>query len=266
MTPFTRIVWKNEKSRDKWGPRLRRIRRLYQETEWEMTKRGYRKAATVHITFDNYFKIATRLIDDELLFLPIAKSSYYSGFSHCHRTPRRGQPYFIYGVLSRNKKDALRFKEMSSSPEKVHLELGKLLGYPRCCTVSFNQRWGAGIIDPMWEAALKTKGAKLTGDNDRQIVEITPSPYCNQLLRYFGIRITSHLPCSFDCKETIKKGKEWERVMKSIDREAYGWLKELLSLPLVWDAYRGILQVNIPLFLGITTTGYTEEKFIIKTK
>jgi hypothetical protein len=266
IRPFVRLIWKNQEARALWAPRLTRISRMYSTAEWDMTKLGYRKAATAHITSNNMWEVLNKVEEDGMVFSPIAKSAYYEGFSHTHIHPQEGEPYFIYGALAKDKETALAFKHHSSDRELVHLELGKLLGYPECCINAFNQRWKEGKIDPMWDAALATEGATLMEKGGTSCAKIKVLPECNQLLRYFGARITSHLPCSFSCKETARIGANWVKVMRRIDREALEWLLELLSLPLTWDAYRGILQVSNKLFLGITTTGYTDSKFVIEAK
>lgn len=272
ITPFTRIVWKNRKIKELWEPRLSRISRLQNLAEYETVKLGYRKGATIHLTFDNAFDLFSKVTEDNLYFLPIAKSGYYSGFSHCHRPVKPGDPYFIYGVLARDREVARRFKEASSSPDRVHLDVGKALGYPSCCTEAFNKRWRAGKIDPMWEAALETIDREsvvsepMEDEGTKHTVVCKPSPEANQMLRYFGARITTHLPCSFNCNKTLEVAEDWKETMKEIDPIAYEWLVKLLKKPLVWDAYYGILQVSNELLVGVTTTGFTQDRFIIKTK
>lgn len=271
ITPFTRICWKDRKTRELWGPRLSRISRIQNLAEYETVRLGHRDAATIHFTFDDTFELLSKVTEDNLYYLPIAKSGFYEGFSHFHRPVEQGKPYFIYGVLARDRETAKRFRETSSSQERVHFEVGKDLGYPSCCVSAFNRRWREEKIDPMWEAALETEkrtidSEPLEDEGVKHTIVCKPLPEANQLLRYFGARITTHLPCSFSCSETVKIAEYWKKTMREIDSTAYGWLEELLKMPLVWDAYKGILQVNNSLFTGVTTTGFTDNKFVIETK
>ena len=265
IRPFTRIVWKSKEAKTLWAPRLNAISALYNNAEWETLIGGSRRAATIQITLDSLFEDTERIALNSLIFLPIAKSACYSGFSHRHIPPKPGESFHVYGVIARNKEDAIAFRKVSNDPEKVHYILGEMLGYPKCCIEAFNERWKGGSIDPIWEAALATKERKIEKNGYRRIISLKPSIYCNQMLRYFGARITSHLPCSFDCNETERIGKKWAKKMREIDKEAFSWLKELLTLPLRWDAYRGILEVQNKLFLGVTTTGFTEDRLIVNS-
>jgi len=125
------------------------------------------------------------------------------------------------------------------------------------------------LVSVAFEAAEETASYGCCGggaiSSDRNRIKLDSiAEECNQMLRYFGCRITSHLPHSFDCEETKELGQEWLEVMEDIDSEATKWLKELLTLPLKWEAYRGIVEVDNKLFKGITTTGYTKEKKIIE--
>ena len=272
MIPFTRLIWKSERNKERWKSRLERISRMQSLAEYETVRQGYREAATIHLTFDNSFELLSKITEDNLYFLPIAKSAFYEGFSHLHLSVQRGKPYFIYGVLSRNREKALRFKEASNDPTKVHFEVGRMLGYPQCCIEAFNKRWREGKIDPMWEAALETLDKELPisesmrGEGVKHTLVCRPFPEANQLLRYFGARITTHLPHSFSCSETLKVAEYWKETMREIDSSAYRWLEKLLKMPLVWDAYRGIVQVSNALFIGITTTGFSKDRYLIKTR
>ena len=77
-------------------------------------------------------------------------------------------------------------------------------------------------------------------------------PEANCLLRYFGARIVSHLPCSPVCEGTRKVGVRWLEIMRDIDEEAAGWLVKLLSSETTWDSYHGVVQVETPYFIGVT--------------
>lgn len=261
IRPFTRIVWKGKNLQSM----LNEVSRLYTMAEWETVKRGLRRVATVHLTYDNTYDMLQQMAKDKLIFIPIAKSAYYSGFSHRHIPPRQGEPYFIYGVLARNWKDAWTFTKASEDPHLVHKVVGKLLGYPTCCIEAFNDRWKQGIIDPIWEAGCEM-AVPIKVREDKWLLNAKPSIYTNQMLRYFGIRITSHLPCSFDCTATEEVGAIWSETMESISPKVYKQLVKLLQMPIVWDAYHGIVQVNTPLFIGISTTGYTDDNRVIVTK
>jgi len=152
------------------------------------------------------------------------------------------------------------FEEYSLSRPVNHVGIGKLLGYPDCCLGFFDNNWSKTSIDPMYEAAIVTDGAKIKG----RVATVKVHPYCNNLLRYFGIRITPHLTCSLNCKKTIKWGKKWFKVMSEIDEEAANWAKELLSMPLTWSCYKGVTIIDAPIFRGISNSDGALEKKTVK--
>jgi len=84
------------------------------------------------------------------------------------------------------------------------------------------------------------------------------------LLRYFGVRIISHFPCNFKCKESLKIAKKWLGVMYDLDADATEWLKHLLSKIQRWDSLNGVVEVHTPYFIGITHTyPYIDKKRVI---
>ncbi|GAG95922.1 unnamed protein product, partial [marine sediment metagenome] len=65
------------------------------------------------------------------------------------------------------------------------------------------------------------------------------------------------------CKKTIKWGEEWIEVMRQIDDEATDWLIELLSMPLTWSAYKGIVIIDTPLFRAVANSDTTLVKKVV---
>lgn len=257
IRPFTRLIWKSNEIRDEWEPKLNRAASVYHQTEWEMTARGKRKCGTIHVDRDNFNEMFKRFTENDLFFYPIAKSAKYGGFAHKHIQPKEGEPYYVYGAFGRDPKDVMAFKEYERETGD-HESIGDLLGYPRCCQKKFTERWPESI-DPIFESGEEVEEA------ENGVIEIkTIPPEANQMLRYFGIRITSHLPCSMKCEKTIELGDEWFSVMKDVDKKGAEFNRRLLEQPIEWNAFRGILEVKTPLFMGITTTGFTEKKKIIR--
>lgn len=264
LIPFTRCIWRNKECKAEWEPKLREASRIYNISEWKMVAEHKRKCGTIHVNKNNFEQMLDKLAEDGLFFKPIARTASYQGFSHRHIVPKSNEDYNVYGVLAYDKDDALEFAKLSNSRDKnMHIGIGELLGYPRCCSDAFTERWSGGIIDPIFEAAMKTKNVEYHHEDSVLLLKLDKVPIeTNQMLRYFGLRTTSHLPCAFDCKETIKIAKNWKDVMKKTDEKAFDYLKELLEMPLRWDSYHGIVICTTPIFRGVTTTGYNERRII----
>ncbi len=254
---FTRLIWKSNDIRNEWEPKLNRAADVYHKAEWEMTARGKRKCGTIHVDQNNFDEMFKKFTENDLFFYPVAKSARYGGFSHKHIPPKEGEDYYVYGAFGKDPKDVMSFKKYEKETGD-HESIGDLLGYPECCQKSFSNRWPEDI-DPIFKSAKKVKKPD---DNVIEIDEIQPET--NQMLRYFGVRITSHLPCSMKCENTMELGNEWFSIMEDIDKKGAKFAKNLLNQPIEWNAYRGILEVETPLFIGITTTSFTDKKKIVR--
>jgi hypothetical protein len=261
ITPVTQVVYWDRELEETWSPRLKRIHQTYNQAEIDTFLRGMRRVYVYHVNslrFDESYRF---LRENNLVFYPTNKSGIYQGFSHKHLPVEKGKAYTLYGAVV--KSDDMRagelFTEYSLSRPTNHVGIGKLLGYPDDCLDFFTRVWNKQSIDPMYEAASITDGAKI----ENRVATVKAHPYCNNMLRYFGIRITPHLTCSLRCKKTIKWGKKWFEVMTEIDEEAANWTKELLSMPLTWSCYKGVTIIDTPIFRGITNSDGTLEKKVV---
>jgi hypothetical protein len=222
--------------------------RLFHEAEFQMVIQGHRKAGTIHINQEDMDHILTKLNSNGLIFTPLRKSGYYQGFAHTHKEVKPGDPFYWYGCITKNMHDAEEFLEADKKGD--HLAVGRLLGFPDCCTKYFVNSF-CKDFDPVW---IDLKG------------NVTGYKECNQMLRYFGARITSHLSCSPNCLGTKMIGEKWLEVMNTIDPTATEMLNNILCEPITWDSYHGVVQVSTKDFVGITHTFPINEHRIISWK
>jgi len=133
------------------------------------------------------------------------------------------------------------------------------LGFPACCTKFFVDEWANGYYDPVWQSALGTEGNIVS----KRTLEVEGHIHTNQMLRYYGLRTTSHFPCKMDCQESIETGKAWLEVMRSIDPHLTDSLVEFLEMPLVWSCLHGLAIVETPIFTLITNSLPTKERWTV---
>ena len=240
MEGFVRIIPKV--GQEEYQTKLSKFSDLFHKAELEMVIRGHRKAATLHISQENLDRVILSLNENGLMFTPLRKSGYYQGFAHTHKEVKPGDPFYWYGCVTKTLADGKIFKAADVTGD--HNIIGELLGFPKCCTEYFSNTFKTNV-DPIWVG----KEGDISGD-------VT----CNQMLRYFGARITSHLSCHPECADTIKIGQKWLEVMKEIDNEATENLKALLSSSIIWDSYHGVVQVDTPFFIGLTHTSPKDNK------
>ncbi len=234
VTGFVRVLEKQ--GHRGWKNRLAEMAGLFCEAEYEMVRQGHRAGAIIHVGEENYQKMTERMSKDGLVFTPFLKSGHYQGFSHQHKPVRPGEPYYWYGSLTRTYDEGQEFKKANEKND--HMAYGRFLGYPECCSKYFVKNFPINY-DPIWM--------------DRE-GDISGYPEANQMLRYFGARITSHFSCSPTCEETKKIGRVWLDVMKGIDEKLTSELYDILSGKMTWDSYHGVVEVETPYFVGVTHT------------
>lgn len=247
MDSFVRLIPKQ--GYEDYPAKLAKMSQLFGQAELLTVVNGQRRAATTHLSQENLNSLLPKLNRYGLIFTPLRKSGYYQGFAHTHKAVQPGDSFYWYGCVTRNLKDADAFVQADKAGD--HNTTGVLLGFPPCCTKYFTDTFPKNY-DPVW--------IELEGETQGY-------PECNQLLRYFGARISSCLSCSPTCKDTHESGKKWLATMAGIDEEVTAELVKLLSSPMVWSSYHGVVEVETDYFVGVTHTfPYLDKPRIIKWK
>jgi len=171
-----------------------------------------------------------------LAFLPIRRVGVYQGFAHKHPAVEEGKPWSYFGAVGKTAEDAWEFVEANRLGD--HKRIGDLLGYPKCCQEFFSTVWMAGFIDPVYQAAERTEGAKIAGNT--VVIHRTMTTFDG--LRYVGVRMVPHLPCSFSCSGSREIAEKWQ-LLEGMDTAA-----KILSLPITWSCLNGIALVSTPHF------------------
>jgi len=158
-----------------------------------------------------------------------------------------------YGALNPPYKEGRPFTYrvyFGQEPEKFleiwkandNIAIGRLLGFPDCCSEFFQQHWTV-------EGWRDYTALTFNSSDQRNLVNN------NVLLRHLGVRGVFHLPCSVDCKESCEIGSEIFALMdiNGFGRERF-WLQELLSMPMQWTSLHGIAMVVTPILKTIYAT------------
>jgi hypothetical protein len=149
--------------------------------------------------------------------------------------------------------------------------IGVGLGYPPCCAKFFTKVWMEDAsIDTTWQQAActvtgtddYTMASKILGDyNAIQLPETTPI-WASNLLRWAGLKLVTHLPCSFNCKESKRIALE---NLGLATKYGYGYeynmLCKMLDWEIVWTAEYGVATIETPVFTINTVTDITAEKY-----
>jgi len=239
--PTSEVIWNDPDMQDEWGEKVKQARRVHQTMEYEMVKEKIRKCATMHIAPRNYDKQIERIQKDGLVWLPVQRTKSYNGFSHKHfPSDKIDMNTNVYGVLSYKMEYAERFREVSGTQNTDHHVIGDLLGFPECCSKFFTEIWGDGYYDPLYQIAKNSEHEQI----DERTLKVKPHIATIQYMRYAGFRLTSHFPCSLECKESIAVGKDWYDLTKEKEPLGMDYLEEILSLDTEWSVLHGVATVT----------------------
>lgn len=247
LPEFTRIAWVSEVAREAWEYRIGAINTAWFEIERSSVVNGLRPGGLQSIEPENLVRFQQWCFDQDVGMAIIGRDGVASIYGNAALPVTPNAPY-TYRVYYGN--NPLSF---SRAWNKDELKVGKLLGYPACCSVFFKAYWTeAGwrdLVYPMVGCA----PARITG------------PFtCNILLRHIGVRATFHLPCSFDCKFTDATGNEileHGRMMGFTDE--MNWITEMLNWPVRWSSLHGVTIITTPVLKIITSSDALAEAVVL---
>lgn len=271
VEPFTKSNWKTARSRDNWNDIFQKMDRAKHEAEWRsvLDDDTDRKAAIIHVNNYNREKWLRRVGEYDLCYRDIRFSQPYDGFSHQHRPADPNDPERLtYAVIAENPDIADKMEEAENEMEgqERHDTVGELLGFPDCCRDFFNEDWvTSGIKDPMYEISCNSGNAEMIDDNPGHIRINDPNPGACVLWRYFGISFITHMPCSWDCEESIEIARQRYRVMAENGfEEAADAINAWMDQPFTWSAYHGIAHIqNTHVTASTNSSNYLDEKKIV---
>jgi hypothetical protein len=256
---FSRMIWLSQKAKDTWKDPLDKISALVHELEVDSVVAEHRLCAWQTIGEESVPESSARWAEHGLVSLPLKRVVSFGGFSHKHEEPRSGQPASVCLVVARTIKDCLDFKDAFINGDNYRQ--GVMLGFPKCCCKFFDESWSGGFFDPMWQAAQASPAI----EENENLILVKSHPYSNPLLRYIGVRIGFHIPCSFNCGETIALSTERMNLARIKNKDLSMILDSLLQMPMEWSSLHGIGMVKTPIFYIVVQSVPTLERFVVRT-
>jgi hypothetical protein len=164
---------------------------------------------------------------------------------------------FVFRLALGRPEDLRLFREAHEANDDA--SMGRFLGYPPCCTAAFVDDWVVkGSVDSTWSAACRSGGAP----KDESVVEVDGPPEANILLRWTGLRGVPHLPCSFQCEDTVMFARRLRQCSEHlVFVEEMAWLYEALSWPVQWSALHGIAEIKMPLMRIVSRADATKTEY-----
>ncbi len=140
------------------------------------------------------------------------------------RNSRHEGKFFVYFSTDENKAEHAKFYESIKNDEK----LGETLGYPKCCRDFYKNKYNEAyeIGD---EYSLFT------------IANSNGFPFqTNYMLRFFGISLMSHFPCSFTCQESYDEGMAKFEAVRQENPQLATYIRDALRGPVISHVGTGI--------------------------
>jgi hypothetical protein len=138
-------------------------------------------------------------------------------------SPKEGK-FFVYFSMDEDRAELAKFYEAIRNDEK----LGEMLGYPKCCIKFYKDNY---------------KEAFKIGD-EYSLFTIANSngfPFqTNYMLRFFGISLMSHFPCSFTCSESYEEGTAKFEAVRQENPELAAYIKDALRGPVISHVGTGV--------------------------
>ncbi|MBW2984652.1 DUF483 domain-containing protein [Candidatus Woesearchaeota archaeon] len=191
------------------------------------------------ILSEDYFKSSERVLEDySVSIVPsdfkIKQEIDENRFSNKGvRIPANSKEkgrYFVY--LS--KKEELAEKAKQLEAEAKHAELGKLLGYPKCCCEFFEKNFPA----------------ESKKQNDYVLAALRGSEgfrfpfYTNVAIRSMDLNLLSHFPCNFNCEESIRTAKKHLELLKNLSPELGEITAGMLKGVVIYTDKKGIFLLR----------------------
>ncbi|MFZ5865270.1 MAG: class I SAM-dependent methyltransferase [Thermodesulfobacteriota bacterium] len=254
---FTRHHWANDETKALWEPRIRDVCACLSQLEWRSILEGIRSCALKIVKPDELQSLSSSLTRYGLTATPLQKIAAGNLYAVSRSAPREGEPFNYWCVIGRAS-DVQCVEHAHSSNDAE--TLGRYLGYPTCCTDFYRRfRAGEGFIDTTWPMAQNTTEKRVISPTQ---VEVTEVSRCNILLRWLGIRMVFHLPCSFDCSPTVELAEKLTRVARAARfHQEMDCLEQMLSWPVEWSALYGLAEIATPVGTIYTVTDATAEKY-----
>lgn len=260
MSPFCRTIWVSKKAKETWEKPFMELSQLIQELEIISVARDQRKCTWQTIREDTLTVRSREWADMGLITLPVRRVGNWRGFAHKHVEVKPGETANICVILSKSMEDAKRHHTAHETGDNN--VQGELLGFPPCCRDFFCDVWPKNYIDPIWQAALNSEIVKR---GDRKL-RIKAHAYSIAILRYIGLRVSFHIPCSFNCQPTIEIAEQRMKLAEEVRPGKVNILKSLLSMPMSWDCLKGIAMVRTPIFYIITSSAACIDRYVVEVE
>lgn len=239
--PFSRLIWASKDAKEYWDDKFKRVQVLVSIAQLEAFKKGVLKSFTLfqykgtdYTELINSFPEGTeeklRIEASNIRFRP--HKAYLASLGEGWITL-----YSNSNIITMNK-DSIKDYELYLSFGYSNADMPNYFWY--------NSKVTNKIIDPSMEMA-----------NDSEF-NFLLNPY----LRHLGIYILPYIAKSWDDQYSLNLANNILDIMREIDEETTKDLITLLEMPIRISSWRGVTEIDIPIFKTMTNTTTYKEKIV----
>ncbi len=237
LPDWTRWAWGSKVEREWWMPLFQEASNAFQQIEKLSVVEGVRDACWYFVSPENLIAETEWAMERGLILYPSTLS--HTGNFYSSKGATSGPVQFRV-ILSKPGVNLFPFTD----DEKI----GQALGYPECCRRAFDATWGHGQVDSTWEQWNNTKPG-------------SPISHSHSLWRWMGIRLVSHMPCSYDCAASNEIAN---KMIEVGEKHGFGEqikiIREVLNWPVRWSRLFGIAEIVGPCIKVSTRTDWTPKR------
>jgi hypothetical protein len=235
-----------------WEPRIQRIQNAWTVMERLAVVEGIKPAALQICPPHAMVDLTRWAVDNKLICIPLRQQGISDGYANGTRAYEPGRSW-AYRVIVGKSEVAASFATMWDTGEDS--AIGAALGFPGCCCNFFQKYWVEEAWRDLTYPMVGTHGFKHTVSGPME---------CNILLRWLGLRLVSHLPCSFHCSATEAIGQEMGLLgIRANYVQEMDWLAQILSWPIRWSSLHGVAIITTPVFRLVVDSDALKEEVII---
>lgn len=260
LPDFTRMSWASDHTREVWEERLRRVARTWRTIEFESVRMGLRPAGLFAVRPEDLAQRELEAHESGLAVRTVAQVQRQNSDSVSPTEANDVDSTSIrVAIGQREAVERIALAYSGSDP----IAVGTALGYPECCCRFFQQHWvQRNYRDTTWPMAVASHTHTSADFRD---LHCEGPPETNSLWRWLGIRATSHLPCGFDCADTVALARAHldlgHRLHLTKEVED---LVTILSWPVEWSSLHGIAEIKTPILKIITVTDAFAHKHTVR--
>jgi hypothetical protein len=249
LPEWTRVAWSSQVARQVWEPRVQRVAGAWERVERLAVASDAKPSALQNVRPEDLPGRVTEAARLGIVALPLGRVASGGLYSAASRPVGDG-PWSYRVAFTTPDRAATWGEAWSRSDDEA---IGQLLGFPACCRDFFGRYWAGQRRVDLTYAATADAGGDVTGP-----------PEANILGRWLGVRLVSHMPCSFGCQASAEIGRRLHEVFTEDDPEVAAWCLEMLSWPAEWTALHGIAEIKTPIWRVSTRTDATADRLEVR--